>query len=92
MDEIYDEKIIDMFQKMYHLEILKEKVGKKGTIRENPIIFGSITNWRPIQLLKLYQYVTACGSHGANQRDILDRFTFDSANYNLSTSFRKTFY
>ena len=43
-----------MFRKMYHLEILKEKQGKKDTIRENPIVFGSLTNWKPVQALKLY--------------------------------------
>lgn len=84
MEEIRDQKVIDIFHKMYHLETLKEKQGnKKDTIRENPIIFGSITNWKPVQVLKAYQYVTALSSLGSNERDILNKFVFDSANYKV---------
>jgi len=43
-----------MFKKMYHLETLSKKEVKNGFIRKGPIIFGSLTNWKPIQALKLY--------------------------------------
>ena len=59
MDGIQDAKTIEILQKMYHLEVLKEESLEKDALRENPIILGSITNWKPIQTLSLYQYVTA---------------------------------
>jgi hypothetical protein len=76
---------------MYHLETLQEKQDKKDAIRENPIIFGSLTNWKPVQALKLYQYVTAVSSQGAVERNILNKFLFDSANYKMDSSFNHTY-
>jgi hypothetical protein len=46
MDEITDPKTIEIFQKMYQLSTLITK--EDSNVRQNPIIFGSITNWKPI--------------------------------------------
>jgi len=46
MIELKDENIIKMFNKMYKLNKLTEKIIYGETNNTRPVIFGSITNWK----------------------------------------------
>ena len=69
MEEVTDEKTIATLEKILCLDALSETADPNT--KKNPIVFGSITNWKPMQSIKLSQYVCATASRSENERRIL---------------------
>ena len=58
--------------------------------RNFPVVFGTMTQWRAYQALKLYQYITAASVHNGLDRSTLNDYVFDEINYDLTRDFPQT--
>lgn len=85
MIEIKDSKILQLLHQVYQLDALKQHGA-----RNNPIIFGSLTNWKAYQALQLSQYVCASASRHTKEREVLNNFLFDEVNNKIGSVFVET--
>ena len=85
---IQDERMIKTLKKIYCLG--SEYEGHQESARDYPVVFGTFSQWRAYQALRLYQFITAASVHNGLDRSTLNDFLFDELNYSMIEDFPST--
>lgn len=89
--EVHDKQVLRVLKKCYGLDCLQSRYSglEEGShIRDGLLVFGTITNWRVFQMLKLYKVTTALVAASESDQNALAADVFDEVNNSLATTFK----
>lgn len=64
---------------------------KSSVKQRHPLVFGTITDWRAMQMLKTFQATSIMCTTDAEQRECLEHYVFDHVNYDYRKHFKNLY-
>lgn len=86
--QVRDKQLQKLLTRWYGLDLLHDRnadLAEGSNVRNGLIVFGTLTNWKAYQMLKLYKLATALVASSDADEDILVSSIFDEVNCTLAT-------
>ena len=72
-------------------EVKKLAKDVNSQVFDYPLVFGTISNWKVMQMLRTYQFTTIlCASSDEDRKNLIE-WLFDDLNYSLKADFKNIY-